>query len=211
MRRAICLGAVVALNAHSLLTMPSWQPDTWERIVAMALRDFDAVEPAEFVVFVWFGMWSLLLAALILLDGEVRKLPAWPFAFSSMVLGPSMVLLYQAFRGDAQRPRASRTRLAALAGSPWVGVVIAAISLGALWDGRGADLGQLWLRFQTDYFTHAMIVDEALFAVLVPVFVADDLRRTGRTSAWIWASGLIPILGACGYLATRKSRSDAEE
>lgn len=205
MRIALCLAAVVALNAHSLLTMPSWQPDTWERIAAMALRDVGAVEPAAFTVFVWFGMWSLLLAALILIDGEGRRLPAWPFAFSSMVLGPSMVLLYQAFRGEARRPPPVRDRLVALASSRWVGIVIAAISLGALWDGRTGDLGQLWTLFQTDYFTHAMLVDEAIFAILVPVFVADDARRTGRSMGWAWAGGLIPIFGACAYLATRKS------
>lgn len=202
--RAIYLAAFVALNAHSFLTMPDWQPDTWSRLAAMATRDFSAIEPAAYTVFVLFGMWSLLLAALILIDGEGRRLPAWPFALSTMVMGPSMVLLYQAFRpAEAEAVRA-RTPLEKAARSPLLGIAIAAITLGALWDGRTGDLGALWAQFHTDYLTHAMLVDEAFFVVLVPLLVAQDRPRSGRGRAWVWGCLLLPIFGACAYLTKRR-------
>jgi hypothetical protein len=205
LRRAIYLGAFVALNAHSFLTMPGWQPDTWNRIAAMATRDFSAVEPAAYAVFVLYGMWSLLLAALILIDGEGRRLPAWPFALSTMVLGPSMVFLYQAFRPAEADVARTRSPLEKVARSPWLGIVIGAITLGALRDGRTGDLGALWAQFQTDYLTHAMLVDEALFLILVPVLVAQDLRRSGHGPAWVWVSLVLPIFGACAYLTRRRT------
>lgn len=204
LRRAIYLAAFAALNAHSLLTMPDWQPDTWRRIAAMATRDLSAIEPAVYTVFVLFGMWSLLLAALILVDGEGRRIPAWPFALSTMVLGPSMVLLYQAFRPAEVEAVRTRTPLERAARSPLLAVAIAAITLGALWEGRTGDLGAVWAQFQTDYFTHAMLVDEAFFVVLVPLLVAQDRRRSGRGRAWVWASLLLPIFGACAYLTVRR-------
>jgi hypothetical protein len=203
LRTAIYLGAFVALNGHSLLTMPDWQPDTWQRLAAMAMRDFSAVEPAAYTVFVLFGMWSLLLAALILIDGEGRRLPAWPFALSTMVLGPSMVFLYQAFRPAQAEATRIRTPLEKIARSPLLGIVIAAISFGALWEGRAGDLAGLWAQFHTDYLTHAMLVDEALFLVLVPILVEQDRPRSGRGRAWVWVCGALPIFGACAYLATR--------
>ncbi len=204
LRRAIYLGAFVALNAHSLLTMPAWQPDTWNRVVAMMTRDFSAVEPAAYAVFVLYGMWSLLLAALILIDGEGRSPPAWPFALSTMVLCPSMVFLYQALRSEKAGTLRGRTALEKIARSPFLGVGIAAITLGALWEGRNGDLGGLWVQFQTDYLTHAMLVDEALFLILVPILVAQDRRRSGRGRSWVWVSLALPIFGACAYLTGRR-------
>ncbi len=202
-QRGIYVGALLALNAHSFFTMPGWQPDTWDRITRMLLRDLTSLEPWAYTVFVMFGMWSLLIAALVLLDGRYQRWPAWPFAVSTMVLGPSMVLLYQAVRRPDGAPTRAPDRLERLARSRWLGVVVAAITLGAVWDGRTGDLENLWTQFQTDYFTHAMLVDEALFAILTPILVAQDRRRRGRRAAWTWVTLLLPILGACLYLATR--------
>lgn len=207
--RAIYLGALVALNAHSFLTMPSWQPDTWDRLAAMATRDFAAVDTSVYAVFVLYGMWSILLAALMLIDGEGRRLPAWPFALATMVLGPSMVFLYQAFRPSETELRRPRSPLENLARSRGVGIVVAAITLGALWDARTGDPGRLWTLFQTDYLTHAMVIDEALFLLLVPILVAQDQRRAGPRRGWVWACLLLPVFGACAYLVTRKEASPA--
>ena len=41
--------AIIALNAHSFFTMPDWQPDTWQRLGKMAMRDFADIEPYSFV------------------------------------------------------------------------------------------------------------------------------------------------------------------
>ena len=98
LRRAIYLGAFVALNAHSLLTMPAWQPDTWNRVVAMMTRDFSAVELAAYAVFVLYGMWSLLLAALILIDGEGHR--------HITIFRECTRELYDARQGVTQRPLA---------------------------------------------------------------------------------------------------------
>lgn len=200
--------ALVALNAHSLLTMPPWQPDTWERIVHMVFRDFDDIEPWAYAVFVMFGMWSLLLAALILLDGWYQRLPAWPFALSMMVLGPSMVLLYQLFRQDHGQPWRTRNRLENLARVKCLGLVIMLITVAALWEGYAGDLHRLWQQFCTDYFTHAMLVDEMLFLLLTPILVHQDCRRQQRNPAWVWGSLLLPIVGGCAYLMTRVAEPD---
>ena len=121
-----------------------------------------------------------------------------------MVLGPSMVLLYQFFRREAAQPAHPANRLEALAYSRVPPVIIIAISLGALWDGRGGSFDELWRLFQTDYITHAMMVDELLFIVLTPVPVAQDCRREGRSRGWVLCATVLPILGACAYLATAK-------
>ena len=195
--------ALVALNTHSLLTMPPWQPDTWDRIAHMAVRDFSVVEPWAYTVFVLFGMWSVLLAALILLDGWYQRLPAWPFALAMMVLGPSMVFLYQIFRQADGQPRRPRTRLENLARVKCLGMGIVLITLAALWDGQAGDLNRLWQQFRTDYFTHAMLVDEMLFLLLTPILVHQDCCRQQRNPAWVWVALLLPIIGACAYLMTR--------
>ena len=203
-RKFIYLCAVIALNAHSFFTMPGWQPDTWDRLWRMAMRDFTDIEPYTFTVFVLFGMFSILLAALILLDGWYQRLPAWPFALSMMVLGPSMVFLYQAFRQDHLQPLRPQNRLEQLARSRLLPIVLAVITLGALWDGRSGDLANLWQLFQTDYLTHAMLVDELLFVILTPILVAQDCRRRQRSVGWVWAALLLPVFGACAYLATAR-------
>jgi len=207
-QRAIYLGALVALNAHSVFTMPGWQPDTWSRISRMVVRDLIGIEPWTYTVFVMFGMWSLLIAALVLLDGWYQRWPAWPFALSTLVLGPSMVFLYQAFRRPNLEPRRRRHRLENIARSRLLGISIAAITLAALWEGRSGDPGTLWVQFRTDYFTHAMLVDEALFMILTPILVGQDRDRCKRGLAWIWVTLCLPILGACIYLATRKAEPD---
>ena len=208
-QKIIYLGAVIALNAHSFFTMPDWQPDTWDRLASMAMRDFSGIEPYSFTVFVLFGMFSLLLASLMLLDGRYQRLPVWPFALSMMALGPSMVFLYLAFRKDRGYAVRPNNALEDVAQSKWLPIVIAAISIGALWDGRSGNFDQLWQLFQTDYLTHAMLVDEALFVLLTPVLVAQDCRRRGRGAGWIWAALLVPLFGACAYLATRRHQPDA--
>ena len=207
--RFFYLVALLALNAHSFFTMPSWQPDTWQRLGQMAVRDFQGIEPYSFTLFVLFGMFSLLLAVLILLDGRYQRFPAWPFALSMMVLGPSMVLLYQFFRRDAAVPEHPANRLEQMASSRVLPLVIIAICLGALWDGRGGSLDQLIQLFQTDYITHAMVVDELLFVILTPILVAQDCRREGRHGGWIWCALLLPLIGACVYLATARTEAGA--
>ncbi len=208
--RYLYLVALIALNAHSFFTMPSWQPDTWQRLGQMAIRDFNGIEPYSFTLFVLFGMFSLLLAVLILLDGRYQRFPAWPFALSMMVLGPSMVFLYQFFRRDAAEPAHPPSKLEELACSRVLPLVIIAISLGALWDGRGGSFDALVELFRTDYITHAMVVDECLFIILTPILVAQDCRREGRSAGWIWAALLLPIVGACLYLASARRGADNE-
>jgi hypothetical protein len=202
-KKLFYFSAIIALNAHSFFTMPDWQADTWSRLGKMALRDFSGIEPYSFTVFVLFGMFSLLLAALILTDGWYQRLPAWPFALSMMALGPSMVFVYQAFRRDNEKPHRPQNSLEELARSKGLPIVIGLVSLGALWDGRGGRFEQLWVLFQTDYLTHAMLVDETLFILLTPILVAQDCRRRQRSMAWAWFS-LLPIFGACAYLITAK-------
>lgn len=199
-RRTLYLGAAIALNAHSFFTMPPWQPDTWQRLAQMALRDFENIEPLAFTLFVLFGMFSLLLAVLVLLDGKHQRFPAWPFALSMMVLGPSMVFIYQAFRSEGTAPQRQAPVLQRVTESRVLPVLIAAISLGALWDGRGGDPSQLWHLFQTDYITHAMVVDELLFVLLTPILVNQDVRRRQLHKGWVIAALCLPIFGACAYL-----------
>jgi hypothetical protein len=122
-----------------------------------------------------------------------------------MVLGPSMVFLYQAlWPAEAGTPR-PRAPLQKIARSPILGIVIAVITLGALWDGRTGDLGVRWAQFQTDYLSPAMPVDDALFLILVPLLVAQDRRRTGRGRAWVWVCLALPIFGVCAYLTERRN------
>lgn len=204
-QKLIYFAAIILLNAHSFFTMPPWRDDTWDRLARMALRNLDGLEPYAFTLFVLFGMFSLLLAALILIDGWYQRFVAWPFALSVMVLGPSMVFLYQAFRQNDLSPWRPPNRLERLAHSRILPLVIAAFALSALWDGRGGDLGNLWHLFQTDYFTHAMLVDEALFVILTPILVAQDCRRRQRDIRWAWVALLLPIFGACAYLATSRN------
>ena len=171
----------------------------------MAVRDFSIVEPWAYTVFVLFGMWSVLLAALILLDGWYQRLPAWPFALAMMILGPSMVFLYQIFRQADGQPWRPRTRLENLARFKWLGMGIVLITLAGLWDGQAGDLNRLWQQFRTDYFTHAMLVDEMLFLLLTPILVHQDCCRQQRNPAWVWAALLLPIIGASAYLMTRSA------
>ncbi len=128
-----------------------------------------------------------------------------------MVLGPSMVFLYQAFRQEHIAPSRGQNKLEEMARSRLLPIVIAAISLGALWDGRGGDFAVLWEMFQNDYLTHAMLVDEALFVILTPILVAQDCRRRQRSMGWVWISLLLPVFGACAYLATAKVEASRED
>jgi len=207
-QKVIYFAAIIVLNAHSFFTMPPWRDDTWDRLARMSLRSLDGLEPYTFTLFVLFGMFSLLLAALILVDGRYQRFAAWPFALSIVVLGPSMIFLYQAFRRTGLSPQRPPNRLERLAQSRILPLAIAVFALGALWDSRGGDLDNLWHLFQTDYITHAMLVDEALFIILTPILVAQDCRRHRRGISWAWIALFLPVFGACAYLATSRNVAD---
>lgn len=162
------------------------------------------VDPLVFTVFNLLGIWPLIMVAMLVQD-EQGKLKAWPFAFSSMVLGNSALYVYLFLRKEQGAFFGPVTKLIKVAESKILAVLLlvstATLIVYGLSAGSLASYAEIW---QTHFFVNVMTVDFFLFSLAFAMILPDDMRRRNiELKPYVWLYALVPVLGATVYLALR--------
>ncbi len=208
--KKILLATVWVLGwIHVFWFSPDDGSSTKDFIVAVMQNNTGLVDPMVFMVFNLLGVWPMVMVAMLVQDNQGR-LKAWPFAFSSMVLGNSALYLYLFFRREQQGYVPQKTLLVRFAESKILAVVLLISTIGLLLYGfsRGsfAEYVKAW---QVNYFVNVMTIDFFLFAIAFAAVLADDMRRRNmKIGGLFWLYALIPVLGAVTYLAVRPALAE---
>lgn len=189
---------------HVFAFSPSGGVSTADFLAAVMQPGGGGVDPLVFMVFNLLGIWPLVMVAMLVQD-EQGRLKAWPFAFSSMILGNSALYIYLFFRrpqGAFVGPVTGLVRFAEskilaflLLGST-LALFVYGFSQGSL-DGYRASWADI-------FFVNVMTTDFFLFTAAFAFILADDMRRRNMpVTALFWLYALVPVLGATTYLAIR--------
>lgn len=205
MKQFSLIGLWLGFILYAVILAPPDQPDTLDLILRLSTGDWQGINPVIIALFNAMGIWPLVYACLLLVDGQGQKLWAWPFTIASFGVGAFALLPYLALRRPNPVDLEPHSALLRLVEARWVGVVltlgaIALLSFGLL-QGNWSDVWQQW---QTSRFIHVMTLDFGALWLLFPLILRDDMARRGLSRPWIVAAVMaVPLVGACGYLALR--------
>ncbi|MGD1866216.1 MAG: DUF2834 domain-containing protein [Phormidesmis sp.] len=195
------LGFVVYAFAFA----PPPQPDTFDTIVKLSSGQWSDLNPTIVALFNLMGIWPMVYACLMLIDGVGQKISAWPFVTASFAVGAFALLPYLALRESNSAFEGEKTTLLKVVDSRWVGCAIALgsivlLSYGLL-NGNWSDFAQQW---QTSQFIHVMSLDFCMLSAIVSPLVKDDMAKCGMDNpALLWTATLVPLLGVALYLSVR--------
>jgi len=194
---------------HVFWFSPDDGSSTKDFILAVMQNNTGLVDPMVFMVFNLLGIWPLVMVAILVQDNQGR-LKAWPFAFSSMLLGNSALYIYLFFRREQNGYVPQKSLLVRFAESKILAVVLLlstiALLLYGFLQGSFAAYAKAW---QVNYFVNVMTIDFFLFAIAFAAVLADDMRRRDmKIDGRFWLYALVPVLGAVTYLAMRPPLAD---
>lgn len=198
---AVWIGFIV----YAFFLAPPNQPDTFDLIQRLSTGQWQGINPLVIALFNIMGVWPMIYACLLFLDGRGQKVRAWPFAAASFGVGAFALLPYLALRQPNPTFQGEKNGLLKLLDSRWTGVALAigtvVLLVYGLSQGDWADFVAQW---KTDRFIHVMSLDFCLLCLLFPSLLPDDLARRGiQERRLFWAISLVPLLGAVTYLALR--------
>jgi hypothetical protein len=197
--------------AYAFVLAPPDQPNTFTLIQKLSTGDWAGINPLIIALFNIMGIWPMIYSCLLLMDGRMQKIPAWPFVVGSFGVGAFALLPYLALRHSNSSFSGPKTALLKLLDSRWTGVVltlgaIALVSYGAI----AGDWSDFVVQWQTSRFIHVMSLDFCLLCLLFPTVLGDDMARRGLQDSRIFWAASIPLLGPAIYLALRPPLSSSE-
>ncbi|NJO79045.1 MAG: DUF2834 domain-containing protein [Cyanobacteria bacterium RM1_2_2] len=212
MRKILFGGLWLALVTYAFFLAPPNQPDTFELIQKLSTGQWQGINPFVIALFNIMGIWPIIYACLLLIDGRGQKIPAGLFVAASFGVGAFALLPYLALRQPNPTFTGEKNALLKLLDSRWTGVILAAGTVGllayGLLAGDWSDFVQQW---QTDRFIHVMSLDFVLLCSLFPAVLGDDMAKRGLKDPRIfWSVSLIPLVGAVAYLVGRPPISSAK-
>jgi hypothetical protein len=197
---------------HVIWFSPQDESSLMDFITAVMQMNVEVIDPLVVMVFNLLGIWPLIMVAVLVQDTQ-GKLKAWPFAFSSMVLGNSALYLYLFARKEQQGFTGPVTPLIRFAESKVLAVLLLVSTLALFVYGFAQGSFAVYLEtWQVNYFVNVMTVDFFLFPIAFAFVLADDMRRRDMPiNGLFWLYALVPVLGAVSYLTFRaplKIKSD---
>ncbi|WP_298614746.1 DUF2834 domain-containing protein [uncultured Thermosynechococcus sp.] len=194
----------LGLIVYSFGFAPPDHPQTLVLIQRLATGDWQGINPLIVSLFNLMGVWPLIYTALLVVDGQEQRFPAWPFAVLSFAVGVFALLPYFILRRPAPIFTGEINRGVRLGESRITATGIGLLAVGCLGYGLIAgNWADFWQQWQTSRFVHVMTLDFCLLSLLFPFLLVDDWQRRGiENSPWRWWS-VVPLLGALGYLLLR--------
>ena len=203
----------------SLLYMFLWSPA--KQPTDPGLLDFGKVyssqtHPLEWAIFNFIPIWGLLYAVLLLLENRERFIPAWLFVLVSLAIGMYGLILYFALRGVWRKnPKSKKSLYTKIVDSRILGILLAALALALLLFGIIAtSIVGGWSGFADNFMNVSLIqvmtVDFALFTLLYPFILWDDMKRRNWRNIGLFVVFSIPIIGAIAYVVARPRLPEGE-
>ena len=199
----------LGFSVYAFTMAPPAQPDTLDLIVNLSTGEWDGINPLIVALFNLMGVWPMIYACLILIDGAGQKIPAWPFVAASFGVGAFAILPYMALRDRNTTFTATKSKLLSLLESPWTGRVLLLGALTLLSYGLfNGDLASNWSDFvyqwKTSQFIHVMSLDFCMLCVIFAPLLADDMaKRDFQNPTFFWLAVLVPLIGILVYLSVR--------
>lgn len=190
---------------HAFMFAPQQEVADWDGIMAMMQMDTSQWDASIIALFNLMGVWPMIMAAILLIDGRGQKIPAWPFLLGSCVLGNFILFPYLFLRKSNPRFDGNKTIGVRFADSKIFAIVIflmanAMILFGLLQGNSEAFMA----RFAVNNLVNVMTIDFLLFLFAFPYILGDDMLRRGLDDKkQFWFYTLIPVLGPCLYLLVR--------
>lgn len=208
MVRNVILGAIwLSFVGYNLWLAPLARPYTWE--VGRKLVTFQLSEVNSYLVAIFWlmGVWPMIYACLMFLDGRMQKVPAWFFFIGANFLGILWLMPYFLLRQRNQDVPKEKDKWLTLLDQRKTGMFLLSITVilvsYAVITGDWQDFTDL---FQHRAFVHLITLDFLLMAITFPItaLLRDDLARHGLHQPWIfWSIALTPLLGPLLYLCFR--------
>ena len=204
MNKIILAIAWVAGWIHVFVFSPEGGQSTLAFISEVMKTENRQVDPLVFMVFNLLGIWPFIMVAMLVQD-EQGRLKAWPFAFSSMILGNSALYIYLFLRKPQTTFQEPVTSLIRFAESKLLAGALLALTLALFFYGFSeGDFMVYREAWATHFFVNVMTVDFFLFTIAFALILADDMRRREMPiNRYFWLYALMPVLGATIYLLLR--------
>ena len=199
----------LGFSLYAFTMAPPAQPNTLDLIVNLSTGQWDGINPLIVSLFNLMGVWPMIYACLILIDGVEQKIPAWPFVAASFGVGAFAILPYMALRDRKTTFTENQSKLLTLLESPWTGRLLLLGALALLSYGLfNGNLASNWSNFvyqwKTSQFIHVMSLDFCMLSVIFAPLLADDMaKRSFQNDAIFWLAVLVPLIGILIYLSVR--------
>ncbi|ELR99518.1 hypothetical protein [Gloeocapsa sp. PCC 73106] len=190
---------------YAFFLAPSDRPDTITLITNLATGNWEGINPLVISLFNLMGIWPMIYACILLIDGRKQKIPAWPFALGSFAVGAFALLPYLVLRDQNLEFQGEKNLVIKLLDSRITGLLLLIGACVLLWFGLShGDWQNFGYQWQNSRFINVMSLDFCLLAILFPTLVQDDLaRRKAETTQPLLAICFIPLIGPLIYLCLR--------
>jgi hypothetical protein len=202
----IFLGIIwLAWVIYAFVFAPQQEIADMDYIMQMARMETDRIDASVIALFNLMGVWPLIMAAILLIDGRGQKIPAWPFLLGSCVLGNFILFPYLLLRKNNPHFDGNKTLGVRFAESKLLAAVITLMAcfMIAMAVSQGST-DAFMSSFKVNNLVNIMSFDFLLFLFAFPAILGDDMRRRGMTDTrQFWLYSLPPVLGPCLYLVVR--------
>lgn len=192
---------------------PPEQPDTLDLIINLSTGKWDGINPVIISLFNLMGIFPLIYACILFIDGRGQRVWAWLFSTLSFAVGAFALIPYLALRNDNPEFSGKKGWFIKILDSNWLAVFLtlgATTLVGfALFQGDWGDFVYQW---QNSRFIHVMSLDFCLLCLLFPTLLKDDMARRNLDNPLVfWAVTLVPLFGALFYLALRPQLPETDK
>lgn len=161
-------------------------------------------------IFNLIAVWSLLYAAILLIENRERVIPSWPFILASFAAGMYALMPYFSVRGVwKKKPKEKKSIITKIADSKITATAIAVLVFGLFLYGIIASaLNSSWVEYGNLFINtrlvHVMTIDFTFLTILYPILIWDDMkRRNWENKKIFWLFALLPVIGPTTYLVVR--------
>jgi hypothetical protein len=190
---------------YILFLAPPVQPSTLTLLQNLFTGHWLEINPITFSLFSLVGIWLLIYSSLMLIDGRMQKIAAWPFLLLGIGTGVLGLIPYLALRESNLEFSGKKDIPLKILDSRWTGLILSIITLVLLTYGfRMGDWQEFLVQFQTSRFVNGMSLAFCLFCLLFPTLLGDDIARRGvKNKPILQLVSLTPLFGALFYLCWR--------
>jgi hypothetical protein len=159
----------IGFISYAFLFAPPNQPDTFELITKLSTGAWEGINPLIIALFNLMGIFPLIYACLLFIDGRGQKIRAFPFAITSFAVGAFAILPYLALRNQNLEFSGKKGWLIKILDSRFTGIMITIGTIILLVFGISqGDWGDFVRQWQTSRFINVMSLDFCFLCFLFP-------------------------------------------